>query len=202
MRTVVLLAGLLFSLVAQPQEIYKWVDRNGVVHYSDQPGSPDAERIQQGNLSTYEPPTDYYQTQPESPPPGQPLRPAYGSLNLTSPQPDEVFFGAEAAVTASARLVGELQPGHTFVFYLDGQRVASGTSPGAQLGGLVRGTHFLRVAVNDADGNELLASPQVSFHVRMPSIQNPQNPLVRPPPNRPPGTQPQRPQNPPVTRSN
>ena len=42
MRTVLLIAGLLVSLVAWPQEIYRWVDKDGLVHYADQPGAPDA----------------------------------------------------------------------------------------------------------------------------------------------------------------
>jgi hypothetical protein len=45
MRIFLVLAGLALSLAAASQEIYRWVDKNGVVHYSDQPGSPNAELI-------------------------------------------------------------------------------------------------------------------------------------------------------------
>ena len=47
MRIALLLAGILLSLAAQPQEIYRWVDKDGVVHYADQPGAPDAKLVGQ-----------------------------------------------------------------------------------------------------------------------------------------------------------
>jgi hypothetical protein len=57
MRIALIVAGLLVSLAAQPQDIYKWVDKDGTVHYSDQPGSPDAVLIPNPGLG-YTPPED------------------------------------------------------------------------------------------------------------------------------------------------
>jgi len=54
MRTALFLAGMILSLAAQPQEIYRWVDKDGIVHYEDQPGAPDAKRVELVGLSTYE----------------------------------------------------------------------------------------------------------------------------------------------------
>ena len=56
MRIFLVLAGLALSLAAASQEIYRWVDKNGVVHYSDQPGSPNAELIDVIEPNAYEAP--------------------------------------------------------------------------------------------------------------------------------------------------
>lgn len=50
MRAGVLLAALLLVFsAAQAGELYRWVDKDGVVHYGDSPGSVDAEKL---NIST------------------------------------------------------------------------------------------------------------------------------------------------------
>ena len=184
MRIVLILAGLLMSLAAGSQEIYRWVDKDGVVHYADQPGAPDAKRVEIANSNEYpatpaeSPDTTGYNQPPASIP--------YTSLTITQPAEDEVFFGADASITAAAELGGELESDHTLAFFLDGNRVpAEGGGP-VQLTNLDRGTHFLRAEVLDQNGQLLISSPQISFHVRMPSINSPQSPQAAKPPKPPP----------------
>lgn len=43
-RTLALIGLLSFSINA-PAEVYRWVDKNGKVHYTDQKPAPDAENI-------------------------------------------------------------------------------------------------------------------------------------------------------------
>lgn len=186
MRTLIpVLAAALLSPPAVSQEIYKWVDKDGVVHYSDQPG-PGAERITVSGAAARpaeEPgtPAPYSSERP----PEQPQGPAYQSISITSPAMDESFFGAAADVDVQIELDGEIQPGHEIALYLDGQRV-SNDGPTATLSGVTRGTHSLRAAVIDDAGNTLVTSPDVAFHVRQPSIANPPvGPALRPPPPRP-----------------
>lgn len=48
MKTLFLVAGILFTLqAAQASELYRWVDKNGNVHYGDMPVS-DAEKLNFG----------------------------------------------------------------------------------------------------------------------------------------------------------
>jgi hypothetical protein len=185
-----LLAAMALSPPAVSQEIYRWVDRNGVVHYSDQPG-PGAERITvSGSVArpAEEPETPELYS-PDRPPDGAPGA-AYQSISITSPAMDEAFFGADADVDVQIALDGELQPGHEIALYLDGQR-AGNDGPTATLSGVGRGTHSLRAAVIDESGNTLLTSPDITFHVRQPSIANPPvGPALRPPPPKPPAKPP------------
>jgi len=188
MRSILILAGLAISLSAASQEIYRWVDKDGVVHFSDQPGAANAELITvlEPNVS------DAQDAEPasaaaasRSPEPQEPEVPAYDSLSIVSPTPDQVFFGADAVVTATAELGGTLRPDHTVVFFLNGNRhEASGLS--AEFSNLARGSYFLRASILDQAGRPVISSQQTSFHVRQPSINSPQSPQARPtPPPRP-----------------
>jgi Domain of unknown function (DUF4124) len=190
MRSLLLLAGLAVSLAAFSQEIYRWVDKDGIVHYSDQPGSDKAELITVVEPSTYESADaapaessnggssdDSGSNSAEANP--------YTSLAIVSPEPDQVFFGADAVVTVTADLSGTLQPDHQVVFFLNGnRRPAPGLS--LDLSGLDRGTYFLRASVLDQNGKPLISSQQTTFHVRMPSTKSPQSPTAPPKPVKPP----------------
>lgn len=189
MRMLLLLAGLTLSLAAQPQEIYRWVDKDGVVHYSDQPGAPGAERVVIVNPNTYEQtPSDLgpyagvgdgEEEEPEESP--------YTSLAIVQPTPDQAFFGADATVTVAVDLGGTLRSDHTLVFFVNGNRRVADAGLGLQLTGLERGTHFLRASVLDQNGNPLITSQQITFHVRQPSINTPQSPQRPRPPAPTPG---------------
>jgi hypothetical protein len=174
MRIALIVVGLVFSLSAQAQDIYKWVDQDGVVHYSDQPGSPDAELVPYPGLGAAPPddaaPPDLYQSTPsDQPPAGR----TYQSLRILSPTPDEVFFGGDVSVSVQLELDRDLRPGDTVVVFLDGQRVQESTELSATLTDLARGTHFVRAAVTDEGGSVVITSPQVTFHLRQNSIATP-----------------------------
>ncbi|MBX3702151.1 MAG: DUF4124 domain-containing protein [Steroidobacteraceae bacterium] len=185
MRILLLLAGLTLSLAAMPQEIYRWVDKDGVVHYSDQPGAPGAKRVEVILPNSYEPePSDLgvgaqggWQPEPEVSP--------YTSLVIVQPTHDQVFFGGDTAVTVAANLGGTLRPGHTLVFFLNGSRRDTDAGGNLTLTSVERGTHLLRASVLDQNGNMVISSAQIAFHVRQPSINTPQSPQRPAPPAQP-----------------
>ena len=191
MRIALILAGLVVALVAQSQEIYRWVDKNGVVHYSDQPDSPSAELINVIEPNAYEA-QEQSQAADSNPgdaggasePEDDPAVSPYASLSIVSPQPDQVFFGADATVNVAADLQGTLRPDHTVVFFLNGNRQqADGLS--TDYSGLARGTYFLRASIMDGNGNPVITSQQTNFHVRQPSMNTPQSPTAPPKPTPP-----------------
>ena len=191
MRIFLILAGLAVSLAAASQEIYRWVDKDGIVHYSDQPGASNAELInviepngydsgesapeQDSGSSVASSGTDEDSTPEVSP---------YSSLAIVQPTPDQVFFGSDAVVTVTADLQGTLRPDHSVVFFLNGNRQpASGLS--TEFSGLARGSYFLRASILDQNGKPVITSQQTTFHVRAPSINSPQSPQARKPPPKP-----------------
>jgi uncharacterized protein DUF4124 len=180
MRIFLILAGLALSLAAASQEIYRWVDKDGIVHYSDQPDSPNAVLITVIEPNAYEGEaatpdsgaSDSGSAEQESEPSVSP----YESLSIVQPTPDQVFFGSDAAVTVQADLQGTLRPDHSVVFFVNGnRRPAEGL--GIQLSGLARGSYFLRASILDGNGDPVITSQQTTFHVRQASTKNPQTPV-------------------------
>jgi hypothetical protein len=180
MRILLILAGLTLSLAAASQEIYRWVDKNGIVHYSDQPDSPNAELINVIEPNAYEG-TGETAGSGASEPAGadedsDPSVSPYESLSIVQPTLDQVFFGSDAAVSVQADLQGTLRPDHSVVFFVNGnRRPADGL--GLELSGLARGTYFLRASILDQDGDPVITSQQTTFHVRQASTRNPQSPV-------------------------
>jgi hypothetical protein len=184
MRMLLVLAGLAVSLAAASQEIYRWVDKDGVVHYSDSPDSPNAKLIDVIEPNAYEAQdaaaaaaaageTFEQDEEPDVSP--------YDSLSISSPQPDQVYFGADAVVNVTADLSGTLRPDHSVVFFLNGNRkAADGLS--TEFSGLARGSYFLRASILDQNGDPVITSQQTTFHVRQPSINSPQSPQAPPKP--------------------
>ncbi len=179
MRILLILAGLALPLVAAPQEIYRWVDKDGIVHYSDQPGAADAQLITVIEPNAYDESdgTDDNSLAPSGDEPEDvPAASAYESLTIVQPTPDQVFFGSDATVTATAELGGTLRSDHSVVFFVNGnRRPANGLT--LELPGLQRGSHFLRATVLDRNGEPVISSQQITFHVRQASTQNPQTPV-------------------------
>lgn len=181
MRILLILAGLTLSLAAASQEIYRWVDKNGIVHYSDQPDSPNAELIDVIEPNAYEGEATTQDSGASAPASAdeeasEPSVSPYESLSIVEPTPDQVFFGSDAAVSVQADLQGTLRPDHSVVFFVNGNRTPS-NGLGLQLSGLARGTYFLRASILDRNDKPVISSQQTTFHVRQASTQNSQTPV-------------------------
>ena len=202
MRILLILAGLTLSLAAASQEIWRWVDKNGTVHYADQPGSSSAELVNVIEPNAYEGDATTQDNGASAPAraeeESEPSGSAYESLSIVEPTPDQVFFGSDAAVSVQADLEGTLRSEHSVVFFLNGnRRPASGL--GMQLSGLGRGTYFLRASILDQNGDPVITSQQTTFHVRQASTQNPQTPVPARPKVPRPSILPRTPGQPPAT---
>jgi Domain of unknown function (DUF4124) len=175
MRILLILVGLTISLAAASQEIWRWVDRDGIVHYSDQPGAPDAKLVTVVAPNSYEGEA----TSGNSGTGGEPDAPAseFGSITIVQPTHDQVYFGSNATVTVVAEFDGTLQSGQSIAFIVNGNRRPASSGTSLELTDLPRGSHYVRATVIDANGQVVMSSPQVTFHVRQTSIQNPQNPV-------------------------
>ena len=164
----------LLALALGSADVYRWIDADGQVHFSDQPQSG-AERITI-NVS------------PPASSPGAGSSPnassqfgdqtpatavGYQSLTITSPAQDQVLWNIEGQLDVAAVVQPALQPGHVLRFYLDGRTEAA--APGEtriQFPEVFRGEHTLRVEIADESGITLVSSPMSRFFVRQTSIIN------------------------------
>ncbi|GEM_PF-580651 len=163
-----LLVAILVGLSAQAATLYRWVDTDGVVHWSDRPipGSTPVEMpVAQGYHSATRPVVVV-------PPNNAQSVATYTTLEITAPNADAVLFETGGIVQCSVQLTPALGIGHTLWFELDGQRYDSHGSLSLDLPA-PRGEHVLRAWVTDASNHTLIASAPLTFHVRQASIASP-----------------------------
>lgn len=157
------------SLLATAADVYRWTDKDGVVHYGDQPPTKDAKPTKLPPIQT----VPFARQAPASADGAAPAKPAAPTLTLTvtAPKPEETLRDATRKLPISVALSQPLPPGAGLVYLLDGR--AQNTPPidstSYTLDSLDRGTHLVAVAAVDARGKELARSAPVIVHMKPPS---------------------------------
>jgi len=169
-RPIFLLAGLLAadSLLA---DAYKWVDSEGVVHYSDRP-EPGAEVIDlpEANTTTvrrYNRTTSTADDSTDSDTTAAPFR--YESLAVASPAAEETLWNIEGVLSVQLAVTPGLQPGHQVRVYFDGEpRLVSGSS--FQIEEVYRGVHNIQAEIIDETGKLMIRSQPNRFYVQQNTV--------------------------------
>jgi hypothetical protein len=174
-RGLVALSLLALSGWGAAATLYKWVDAQGVVHYSDTP-HPGAEVIQVSGAQTYhDPPVP---TTPAAAAAPQITNAAYVACSITQPANEAALFAPES-VDVSVQSNPALRAGDQLSVQVDGQALAPVSEDGLkfQLQAPDRGTHTVRAQIRGADGSVLCDAPAVSFSVQRPSVNSPASPV-------------------------
>lgn len=156
----------LLPLASAGTEIWRGVDRDGNVIYSDQP-IPGGRRL---------PPLEV-QTLPalKPPPPREPLPidaapvSGYELVDILTPDRDATVRDNAGVVLVRVAVVPNLDAdaGHRVELLLDGQRTGEPrTATTFTLQDVTRGTHQLQVRIIARDGGVLLTSAPVTFHLQ------------------------------------
>jgi hypothetical protein len=159
--------------------VYKWVDENGVTHYSDQPHE-NAEKVQLAQPQTYKAPRAPQGQQPAANAAASnsqsPSR-AYNGCPVVQPANEDTFPNA-TSVSTTVVIDPHLQQGDQVILMLDGARLQNFPVGGGSytITPIERGTHTLQALIQDGGGNVVCQSASVSFSVVQPSVLNPANP--------------------------
>jgi hypothetical protein len=177
-RRLFTLVSLLASL-SVAGTVYKWVDENGVVHYSDQP-HPEAKKVDVPAAQTYKGAASVpaMPAGPPAPPASAQPASAYQGCAISQPTNDQTFTNVDS-LSIVVRTDPGLRAGDQVFLTLDGQPLNGGKPTGSQftLSPVDRGTHSVQAVVRNSEGGVLCQSQGVTFNVHQPSIQNPANPL-------------------------
>lgn len=167
-------------------EVFRWVDAEGQVHYSDRP-SPGADRVAIDVAPpSSSPAVASAPTGPASSRDSKGTAAAYEGLTIQAPGQDETLWNIEGQLDVAVAPQPALQAGHRIQLLLDGQTVAE-LEPGLtrnRLSDVYRGQHTLVARIQDEFGTTLKQSSPVTFYVQQ-GIQQRTNPLVNPPLSRP-----------------
>jgi hypothetical protein len=177
MRKLMFTLMSLACTVAVAATVYKWVDENGVVHYSDQPHE-NAQKVELKAPQTYTSPKSPAGTQSSRTSTSKPSAPVYQSCQVSEPTNEQVYMNTDT-VNAGVTTQPGLRAGDTAIVTLDGQPVPGVPANGGQfaISPIDRGTHTIQMLVKDSSGATVCSSDSVTFHVRQPSLQSPTNPV-------------------------
>ncbi|SFJ87004.1 DUF4124 domain-containing protein [Methylophaga sulfidovorans] len=170
MRVIYLIFLLLFSSQVL-SAIYRWVEPDGTVVFSDEE-HPGAETIELPPSATYSPPEvqQVSQTEPE-----QDTSPAPDyQISITAPAANESIWvnNGDVKVTLSVEPALDVDRGDAIQVYLDGQTVGDPQATTSyQFTNLSRGSHEITAKIISADDKEL-ASDNIVFHLHRASKLN------------------------------
>lgn len=170
MRTLIAVLVLILATPALADEVYKWVDENGVVHYTDKPPSRDAEPAKLPPLQTYKGGTAPDLRKFDKGPQGG--KPAAGAaqLQIVTPSRDETFRSAERTVPIAVMVTPSLTEGQRLIYIVDGKPVSMPTADTSlALTGVDRGSHSVVVTLVSEAGEEIARSQPVTFHMKPPT---------------------------------
>lgn len=176
---LVCLLGL--SLLCQPvqAEVYKWINDQGQVEYSDQ-YRKGAEVVNIAPLSTIQMPKMDLST-PTAEQAAEPVVTPYTKLAITYPEPNGSFHSGNGEVTVTVVVAPELLPSHSLRLSLDGESIGVGKQTTFSIPNVDRGTHQLALDVVDST-SVIQSAPTVTFTIQRPSVlQRPVHPTPKAP---------------------
>jgi uncharacterized protein DUF4124 len=164
---------VLWATAAASAEVWRWVDDDGVVHFSDTPRAG-AERIDVSESRQSTGARIYRDTAPtgadgEEPAEEQSFK--YDSLTISSPGAEETLWNIEGTLSVSLSLSPGLQSGHRVRVYLNGEpQMVNSTS--FTLDEVWRGAHNIQAEVLDETGRLMIRSQPSRFYVQQNSIRS------------------------------
>ena len=169
MRTLLFTLLSLACSVVLAATVYKWIDENGVVHYSDQP-HPNAEKVHVQAVQTYKSGPYDAGGGAGSLRPGRGTAPAaYAGCAIAQPADTQNYPNVES-LSIVVRTDPSLHPGDQIFLMLDGAPLNNAQPVGTQftLSPVERGTHTLQAVVRDGNGGLMCQTPAVTFSVTSP----------------------------------
>ncbi len=166
MKHLTLIIIIYFASSANAHQLYRHVDSNGEVYFTDQP-SPDSVPVEISpvNVVPELQPSRVTPTETEKP---EATLASYKYFNILSPIEDQAVRANDGNVIINISLQPALKPGHTIKLKIDGDEgklVKSGESLTVNLFNVSRGLHTVQAFVLDVSGNMLMHAEPVNFHV-------------------------------------
>jgi hypothetical protein len=171
----IFIACLLFSLspIVAQAEIYKHINKDGTVEYTDTP-SIDAKPVILPKLTIWHldkplptPTTTTPNTTSHKP---SHKMADYQSLVFVSPQDNSAFYATNGELAVSVKTSPSLQNGDRIEFLVDGQSVLTTSSTHGTLKNLDRGTHQFSAKIIDKSGKALFSGNTITVTIHKPSI--------------------------------
>lgn len=173
-KALVVIGVLLFATGAARAEVYKRVDKDGNVTYSDEAMSG-AETVDVKPVTTVTlPKADQVKELDKKRDSDKTDKSAnrYSKVAFDAPENDSAFHSGSGDVTFAVSSQPALRSGHLFEVSLDGQPIGQNASGQFSINNVYRGTHNASVRIVDSRGRIIQSGQSITFTIHRPSTLN------------------------------
>jgi len=188
---LLILFAMVLAVTASPAgaQVYRVVDEDGNVTYTDQAPGDGSQPIELRPISVIEAPE--FETAPKEGEEGAEggeenkemslryLRKNYQDFAIVAPQQEESVWHPDGPITVAWNARYALQEGMTVSVYLDGARQATTTEQIIPVIGLERGEHTVTAELKDAKNRRIATAEPITFFIRQPNLYNRPRPTPR-----------------------
>ncbi|MFC1778275.1 DUF4124 domain-containing protein [Pseudomonadota bacterium] len=188
---LMILATFSLAIMVSPlaAEVYKIVDKDGNVTYTDKPPADGSKPMDLPPLSVIETPVYGKTPRQEAEEaaaaggtkevPLRTLRNNFRDFAIISPLQEESVWRPEGPISIAWSSSNQLLEGMRVQIFLDGQQQADTTAPMIPVSGLDRGEHTVTAQIKDTRNRTIATAEPITFYVRQPGLSN----RVRPAPS-------------------
>jgi len=177
MRSLLILVMLLAQVAVA--DVYKTVDKDGNIKYTDKPSTEKAEKLELREINTVPGAQPLPQSNSVDSYESQPAALNY-QIAIMSPRSDVTIPVGQRDLAIAITLNPVLQQGHLLVYFMNGELLEETTMNNIIVKDVPRGTHTLVVEAIDADGRSLGTSPPVIVNVIRPVVKKTAQPKPTP----------------------
>ena len=170
-RAIFLAIGLLAASAVVADVAYRWVDENGVVHFSDRPREgAELVVLPAANTTTMrrieQAPAEDGTASPAVE--AAPVR--YESFEVAAPGAEETLWNIEGNLSVSLALSPALKPGHQVRVYFDDREPQIVPGMSFTIQEVYRGVHTIQAEVIDDTGKLIIRTRHNRFYVQQSTI--------------------------------
>jgi hypothetical protein len=172
----IILVSTVLAAGAVLAQAYRWVDEDGVIHFSDKPHEG-AELIilpSDKRVSRRQEPGSFAAAGTPGSAPEQPTEEAadfsYESLSIVSPGAEQTLWNIEGVLNVTLDLRPGLREGHQVRLFVDGDPLDPVATTSIRVQEVWRGVHNIQAEVVDATGRLMIRSQPNRFYVQQNTI--------------------------------
>lgn len=173
MKNLALFILLMICISCSYSQIYKWVDSQGVVHFTDKPHDG-AQEIKIPEAQTYVPPNNSENGKDEKPneeveKPAEEIE--YTSLEILQPENEATIRNNQGFMVVAVDVKPALSGDDKIQLLIDGQPIGKPQITLVfQISGIFRGAHKIAVQIVKPDGTVIKTSDTIEIFMQRPRV--------------------------------
>lgn len=162
-----------FTLTHANQTIYQWTDKNGELHFSDQPVHGAEKRVLK-EVQNYQAPKNHKAQQASQNEKDKTVK--YSQVTFASPSDNATFRNASNTLSASLSIEPKLNEKHKIQFYLDDKPAGQPKNETNYIyQDVYRGTHTISASIINENGNVIESTKSITVFMHPPRVNMPKS---------------------------